>query len=138
MAQSESRADIDVMSDINNLIVQYPPLNQDRKQVDFYIHNGVVTVSGHVRSPITRRYIIERLPNIDGVRGVTSERLYDDESIQRDVGQHLGARDITSVIANVYYGIVILTGSLPDGVSVQDLASDIARITGVTEVAAKL
>ncbi|MDZ4766536.1 MAG: BON domain-containing protein [Chloroflexota bacterium] len=136
MAQSDVRPDSELLDDFGQLIIDYPPLRQDRRRINVTANQGVISVTGHVRTPITMRYLLDRLAQIEGVRGVTAAALYDDESLQRAAGRVLGGVD--GVVANVIYGIVILTGKLDDSEHVAELAAQIAQIPGVVEVAAKV
>lgn len=128
-----SRPDLDVQDDIQNIIVRYPPLQADRHQIDVEVHDGEVIISGHVRSIISRRYLLERAASVPGVRSVNIDRLYAEETIRLEVGRLIP----TGVIANPYYGALILTGTLPQGVTAEALAQQVGQIPGVEQVLTK-
>lgn len=138
MAHSATRPDLDLVDDIDTLIVRYPPLKADRKHLHFFIKDGVITVSGHLRTAITRRYLLERLPLLPGVRAVLADALYDDETLQRDAGRMIAAQHADGALANVQYGVVIVTGTLPAGHGADEFAARLAEILGVVRIAAKL
>jgi hypothetical protein len=91
----------------------------------------VVTASGHVQTPITRRYFFERAIEIPGVVDVNVETLYDDENLRLDIGKVLppGVR-----AARIQYGGVVLTGSLPPDTGEETVVNQIKTIPGVQQV----
>lgn len=122
-----SRADGDILNDVERLIYQYPPLNNDRHQFKATVKNGVVSVSGYVQTWNTRRYLELNLPKINGVTGIDLSRLFDDDSIRIELGQVVPV----GVIANVNYGTVVLTGDVPEGMTAEQVAAQIGTIQGV-------
>jgi hypothetical protein len=125
------RTDLDILSDIESLIAQYPPLMKDRHNIDVQVKNGHVTVRGHLLSPNTRRYFLDTLPTIEGVQSINSDALYDDENTRLNIGKILpaGVR-----LARMYYGIAILAGKLPDGMTADTAAAQIGQLPGVKSV----
>jgi osmotically-inducible protein OsmY len=93
----------------------------------------VATLSGHVKSPISRRYLLDRAAQVSGVRAVDGEGLFTEETIRLEAGRHIPS----GVIANAYYGTVILTGKLPDGTSAAEIVNQLAQIPGVERVITK-
>lgn len=119
-----------ILESIQHLIATYPPLTNDRNALHIHIREGAVTVSGHVQSPSTRRYFLDRLPGLPGVRAVEADTLYDDHSIRLHVSHVIPA----GVQANVRYGTVVLSGELPEGAVVPELAQRVLVIPGVERV----
>jgi osmotically-inducible protein OsmY len=126
-----SRPDVDIEEDIEHLIAHYPPLVKDRHSFQTLVQDGVVTVTGHVQTPITRSYLLKNLPLIPGVADVKSEYLYSDETIRLEASRLI---PIGVVLGRVQYGSVVLTGTLPHGTTADSLASQIKAIPGVKQV----
>src|SRR5262249_23924221 len=116
-----SRPDVDIEEEIHNLITHYPPLQADRHHFECEVNNGVVTFSGHVKSMISRRYLVDHTAEVRGVRSVESKALYTEEDIRLEAGRRIP----TGVIANASYDAVILTGALPQGKSVEDVVKEV-------------
>ena len=128
-----SRPDVDIEADIQNVIAHYPPLQSDRHHLRVNVDGGVVELSGHTKSHISRTYLIERVQAVRGVRAVSREGLYDEETIRLEAGRRIP----TGVIANAQYGTVVLTGSLPEGVAAASVVNDVAQVAGVQQVVTK-
>ncbi len=128
-----SRPDVDIEEDILNLVAHYPPLQADRYHFRCEVSAGVVTFTGHVKSLISRRYLVDRAAQIRGVRSVDSKKLYTEEDIRLEAGRRIP----TGVIANASYDAVILTGTLPQGKTAEDVVKDVAVIPGVEHVVTK-
>ncbi|MFO7323746.1 MAG: BON domain-containing protein [Chloroflexota bacterium] len=129
-----ARPDTDIEADIQNLIIHYPPLNNDRHQITVTVRDGVAILSGHIRSLNTYDYFMRRLPSVPGLRDVNAEKLYVDENLRLAAGQVLPA----GLIANVEYGTVILTGRQPEGITVDEVVARLATIPGVVRVVTAL
>jgi osmotically-inducible protein OsmY len=129
-----TRADVDIQADIERLIVRYPPLNNDRHHIHLTVKDGMVTLQGHVRTPISRRYLLDGIGLIRGVNDVDATAFIDDENLRIEVGRSLPP----GILANCEYGIVILSGTLPPGTTADELATQIANIPGVRKVVVKL
>lgn len=127
------RPDLDIEEDIRGVIAHYPPLQADRHHLAITVQNGDVLVEGHVRSLVTRRYLLDHLGALPGVRAIESSRLFCDEMIRMEAGQRIP----TGVIANSVYGALILTGVLPEGVTAESLVASVAQIPGVVQVVTK-
>jgi len=125
-----ARPDVDIKAAIDEVIVQYPPFVNDRHHVDILVQNGVVNVEGYVRSPITRRFLMNNLPRVADVKQVNVDGLYDDESIRIQSGQAVPP----GVYVGVDYGIVIITGKLSKDVNRDELARRVQQIPGVKNV----
>lgn len=125
-----TRPDIDIQGDIYNLVARYPPLQADRYHFTVEVRDGSVTLSGHVKSPITEKYFVERATVVRGVRSVNADRLYNEEEIRLEVGRRIAK----GVIANTAYGTVILTGTPPQDKSGEAVVNDVAQVAGVQRV----
>lgn len=125
------RPDVDIEGDIEHLIAHYPPLVKDRHSFKIQVENGVVIVSGHVQTPITRSYLLKNLPLIPGVVDVKSDYLYADETIRLEAARLI---PVGVVLARVQYGSVVLSGTLPKGMTADALVSQIKSVPGVKQV----
>ena len=125
------RADLDILSDIEHLIAQYPPLTKDRHAIKLDVKNGHVTVTGHVQTPSTRRYFLNTIPEVEGVQSIDAERFYADESIRLEIG---GVLPIGALVANIQHGVVILAGERPAGISVESVVERVQQLPGVVQV----
>jgi osmotically-inducible protein OsmY len=128
----EARPDVDIIEDVKEIIAHYPPLFADRHHLRINARDGVLILGGHVSSPISRRYLMDRAGEVRGVIRVNCDALYDEENIRLDVGGALP----DGVIANVRYGTAILTGKLPDGMNEESLAERVGDVRGVERVVA--
>src|SRR5690349_16329747 len=125
-----TRSDLDIRDDIEDVILHYPPSNNDRHHIDVRVEGGIATISGNVKTPITRDYMLNAISLVRGLAGLQANRLYDDETLRLELGQvsPLG------VYVNVEYGTVVLSGKLPDGASDTELVHRIAAVRGVNRV----
>ena len=128
--QEPSHQDMDILEAVHSIIARYPPLTADRHRLRIAVRDGVVLLAGHDRTPITRLYLIDRVSELEGVRGVNADDLYDDETIRLEVGRILP----DGVIANPTYGIVVLSGKLPAGTTEAAVAKRAAAGPGVVQV----
>ena len=126
------RADLDIVEDIEHLIAHYPPSRNDQRHIKVQVKNGHVTLSGHVQTPNTRRYLVSQIPGVEGVRSVNANGLYADENIRLEVGKVL---PMGVQLARVYYGTVVLSGKLAADVSAEQVAGRVREIPGVESVA---
>jgi osmotically-inducible protein OsmY len=131
MAQATARPDVDIIEDIEDIIVHYPPTMRDRHYFHVTSHNGHVTIKGNVKSPITRSFLLENLPQVEGFTAVNADELYDDESIRLDVGRLI---EPGIMFANISYGIVVLSGRIPPDLPVENLINEVSKIPGVRQV----
>jgi osmotically-inducible protein OsmY len=125
-----ARPDVDIVESIMEIIAHYPPLAADRPHLKIGVQSGHVVLSGHVRTPITRRYLLERVAEVADVTGVDSDHLYDEESIRLEVGAALP----DGVMAAPRYGTVILTGALPGGDALDALIQRVGSVRGVDRI----
>jgi len=125
------RPDIDIAEDIEDRVEHYPPTMRDRHHFHVSVHEGMVTLKGYVTSPISRRWLLDMIPQIEGVRGLDADELYDDETIRIEVGRAL---EPGTMFARVEYGAVILTGRVPHGKKAQDYVKKASKIPGVRQV----
>lgn len=124
------RPDVDIMQDIENVIVHYPPMVHDRHQVHISVQDAIVTISGHTRTGVTHYYLKETISRVPGVRGVLTANFYNDEAVRRDVGAVIPV----GVFTNVEHGHVILTGRLPAGTDQDSLRQAVGAVPGVQGV----
>jgi hypothetical protein len=122
------RPDLDILEDVEHLIAQYPPARKDQHAIHAAVKNGHVTLSGHVQTPITRRYLLDNIPAIEGVQSVDADKFFDDENIRLGIGKVI---PVGVQLARIQYGIVILAGKLPDGTSGDEVAARVSQVTGV-------
>lgn len=125
-----ARPDVDIEEDIRDLIAHYPPLSHDRHRVKVSARGGKLTVAGYVKSRATRHYLLEHLPDIDGVSSVNDKEFFDDETIRIEAGRIVPP----GVQVNVEYGAVILSGRLPTDVKEADVVKKIKIIPGAHRV----
>jgi osmotically-inducible protein OsmY len=131
---SISRPDADIAADIQHLITRYPPMMNDRRHVHYRVENGHVIISGNTRTSITRRYLVENVRQLPGVRGVDADRLHDDETIRREVARLMPV----GVLVTVEYGQVILIRRLPADIDQEALTAKVAAVPGVRGVLSRL
>ena len=127
---THSRSDLDILEDIENAIIHYPPLVNDRHRVQIAVHNGVVTLSGHLRTSITCQHLMDAVRQVAGVTQIQSDQLYDDDTLRREAGALIPS----GVFVNVEYGTARLTGRLPAGTDAAALEARIGAMPGVRQV----
>ncbi|MCA9902520.1 MAG: BON domain-containing protein [Anaerolineae bacterium] len=125
-----TRPDIDILDAVQLWMTGYPPLVNDRNHIQVRVEAGVVILSGNIKTPITRNYLLSHIKQIAGVQGVDDSALYDDETIRLNVGQVL----TNGTIGQVEWGTVILAGKLPEGDVLDALVERIGKIAGVKRV----
>lgn len=130
---STVRPDVDILADVNNLILHYPPLAADHHQIRVHVTDGVVYVAGHVKSQPSRRYLLDAIPKLPGVKGVNDAALHDEDTLRREIGKLIPA----GVQVNLRYGAVILTGTLPEGMTADDLFALVVNVPGVEKIVSK-
>lgn len=130
MAQVSTRPDIDLDDDVLDIILHYPPLTADRHYITITVENGIVSLSGHTSNSISRKYLVDKVAEIPGVVGVNADGLYDDASINLEVGQVI----LPGVLANTRYGTVVLSGKLPPDGDAASVAMRVTEIAGVRRV----
>ena len=126
-----ARPDADIATEIQHIIVSYPPLNHDRQHLQVSVEDGFVTIKGHTRTPINRRYLGDVLPTVAGITDANADELYDDETIRFEAGR---ATPDSIIVGNVYYGRVALTGSVPPDISAAQIVAAVEKIPGVVKV----
>ncbi|MFW5692049.1 MAG: BON domain-containing protein [Chloroflexota bacterium] len=124
------RSDAQIEAEVQRVLHSYPPLVHDRHRLTITVNDGMLKVSGYVKSVPTYHYLRENLTRIEGVREVDANELYDDENIRRDVGQVVPY----GVQVIVEYGAVILAGQLNEDAAVEDLVRKVALVPGVHRV----
>jgi osmotically-inducible protein OsmY len=128
------RPDLDIQDEIAAIIVSNPQLAADRHTIHVTVRGGVVILSGQTRTPIHRQLLVTLAEKVRGVASVQSDQLHDDESIRLQAGQMLPS----GVLVNVNHGVVVLSGTVPEGASIEELASQVASLPGVTKVVTPL
>lgn len=122
----------DIAADIASLVRAFPPLVQSRHWFAYTVAAGVVTITGHIKSPVAERVLLDNVPDIPGVLEVDTTALYNDDDLRRDVGKVLPP----GVWSAVNFGAVALTGSLPAGVDADTVVKTVLAVPGVRTVEA--
>ena len=125
-----SRSDADIQEVIERIITHYPPLVLDRHHINVQVSNGKVTVSGYIRTRITRKYFVDALRHNPEITELDADTLYSDEDIRLDVGQQIPA----GVQSNIDHGAVVLTGRLPEGAQADQVVKAVQGVRGVRAV----
>lgn len=125
-----TRPDEDILDDIHSLFTTYPPLQHDRHAVSIRVERGVVTLEGHIKAMPTYRYLQANLPKVKGIRVINADNLFEDETIRREVGKVIPV----GMQVRVEYGVVILTGKLPEGAAVEDVVQQVASVKGIKRI----
>lgn len=125
-----TRPELDILSDAKNLIASYPPTMHDRHYIDVKLNDGVLIVSGHVMSGVTRQELIKRLQTVRGIEKLDVRHLYDDGTVRINVSKLLPA----GVSMTVRYGAVTMLGTLPETTSEEELVKQISAVPGVTRI----
>ncbi len=129
-----ARPDEDIADDIAALVRRYPPLLQSRHWFAFTIVEGVVTLSGNIKSAIAQRVLTDNLPYIPGVKAVDAKALHNDEEVRIAVGQIVPP----GVTIHVDFGRVSVGGKLPPRRKPETLINRIEKVPGVRTVTDKL
>jgi hypothetical protein len=124
------RPDVDILADLDEITLAYPPLSNDRFHLNMTVNNGAVSVSGYVKTMNTRSYLLRTLGLIEGITSVDTEYLFVDDLMRLDVGRAVPVG--ISVWAE--YGTVVLSGRLPHGAVPADVAARVGAVPGVVKV----
>ncbi len=127
---TKQRPDADIRADIHHMEISYPPLVNDRHQVNFEVEKGAVTVTGYVKGPPTYAYVIKQLNAIPGIKSLDHAQFYCDSDLRLDVGKAVPA----GVIVMLEYGTVVLSGHAPTETSVESIVRQVGLIDGVRRV----
>ena len=125
-----SRPDIDIEHDLPDVFNGYPPLLHDRSRLSVDVQDGVVTLSGYVKTVRAREYFEQEAAKIPGVKAVDVSETYDDEALRIKSGQVTPM----GIYTMVSYGAVVLTGERPEGVTDEELVQKVEAIPGVRKV----
>lgn len=125
-----TRSDLDIRADILSLMRGYPPLAHDRHQVKVMVENGDVTLTGYVKSLPTYRYLLDNVVRVAGVQSVNNDEFYNDETIRLQITRNIPC----CVQVHSEYGVCVLTGELPEGITVEELVERAADTRGVQRV----
>lgn len=120
----------DIMEDIAALVRGYPPLRQSQNWFKYTVANGVVTLSGHIKSSVAERVLVDSLQHVPGVIGVDSSALYNDQELRLQLGQLVPA----GVWVQVDFGRAIIDGDVPPGYDVDALEAKLLAVPGVRKV----
>jgi hypothetical protein len=124
------RPDVDIYAEIQDVIVHYPPLAHDRAHIQIEVKGGHVVVSGNMKSQPAYEYFLNRLPTISGVQSVDSTRLYHDDEIKRSVARLTPP----GVFVNIEYGLLKLTGTLPEDISAEEVVKRVSTVPGIHRI----
>jgi hypothetical protein len=124
-----TRPDVDIDFDLQQIIKNYPPLNNDRHHLELVVSNGDVIVRGHIKTPMTRRVLASRFRNVSGVRSVNCDLLYDDETIRQTAGKIIPP----GALMTSDYGILVLAGTLDEELGAK-VVPQLEKIPGVKKV----
>jgi osmotically-inducible protein OsmY len=124
------RADYLILDDIRRIIINYPPLANDRHHINYDVKDGVITLSGYVRTQPNVTYLMSQLQQIEGLVGLVTDHLYTDESLRFEIGRVIPF----GVQVRVEYGNVILAGRPVDAVDVQAVLQIVSQVAGVRRV----
>lgn len=130
MLNIKQRPDTAIVEDIRRIIQNYPPAVNDRRKIHYTVQGGVVTLSGYVRSYPTYAYICDNIAQMPGVVSLNADKFYNDEGMRWEVGSVVP----TGVQVRVEYGVVILTGALPESANVADVVRQVGLVAGVHRV----
>ena len=125
-----ARPDIDIEQDLPHVFNGYPPLQHDRSRLSISVEDGVITLTGHVKTAQAREYFAREAAKIKGVKSVDVSETYDDEALSIKSGQVTPV----GVYTMVSYGAVVLTGERPEGVTDEQLVAKVEQIPGVRKV----
>jgi osmotically-inducible protein OsmY len=124
-----TRPDVDIDLDLQQIIRNYPPLNNDRHHLYVTVSNGDVTVRGHSKTPMNRRVLASRFQSVSGVRSVDIDELYDDETIRQTAGKIVPS----GALVTSDYGILVLAGILEQDAA-KAVIPQLEKIQGVKQV----
>lgn len=130
----EPRPDVDIEEDIRQIIGGFAPLKASRGYFTYQSKHGTVVLTGNIRSPQSRRVLLDNIPRVPGVKDCDASDLFDDEEVKFKVAQLLPP----GLFANVHYGTVGITGKLPEGASAETISEAINALPGVRRVAMEL
>ena len=122
--------DVDIEEDIQNRFKFYKPLFHDRHHFQISVSEGEAMVEGYVKGRITQRYLLDNLPLVEGVKSVNAKKFYNDEAIRLAAGAVVPV----GIFVRVEYGLVVLSGRLPEGTDASKLVKQVGEIPGVYKV----
>jgi osmotically-inducible protein OsmY len=124
-----TRPDVDIELDLQQIIRNYPPLNNDRHHLYVTVSNGDVTVRGNIKTPMNRRVLASRFRNESGVRSIDVDELYDDETIRQRAGKIVPS----GALVTSDYGILVVAGTIDEDVTTT-IVPQLEKILGVKKV----
>jgi osmotically-inducible protein OsmY len=130
MLKVNQRQDHLIINDIKRIIFSYPPANNDRNHIMFHVVDGVVHLSGYVRTEPTATYLVHRIGQIEGILGLVTDHLYTDEGLRLEIGRLVPF----GVQVRVEYGNVILAGYPVDEIDIEQVLAKVSQVPGVLRV----
>lgn len=127
-------ADADLEYAVEQVFIAYPPAMHDRHRIHLTVNDGQVAVKGYVKTAIIRKYLQDHIARVEGVKLVDFGGFYDDEFIRLEAGQVVPH----GIYVNVIYGAVILSGTLPSDMNVEELVRKVGSVVGVNRVVTSL
>lgn len=130
MLKINQRDDQLISDDIRRIIINYAPTANDRFHIMFHVKDGVIELSGYVRTRPTAAYLIDRVRQIEGVLGLETDHFYSDEGLRLEIGRIIPS----GVQVRVEYGTVILAGRPIDDVDSEIILQSVSQVAGVQRV----
>lgn len=130
MLKINQRNDQFIHDDIRRAIINYPPTANDRLNFNYSVIDGIVYLSGYVRTEPTATYLINQIQMTDGVIGLETDGFYTDEGLRFEVGRVIPF----GVQVRVEYGNVILAGRALDKVDMSAVLQAVSQVKGVQRV----
>lgn len=101
--------------------------------------DGIVEVSGSIRSRLIKEMVLQSIKEVPGVHRV-EDAIIADPDLELDIAQALALDDRTSdiplghIFIHCHSGVVSLVGELPDRVQLSDLLDVVSNVDGVRDV----
>jgi osmotically-inducible protein OsmY len=132
------RSDQDIHQDVIRALWDLPTIRTTNPPLSIEVQDGVVTISGIVRSRIISQQIHAAAADVEGVKQVRSD-VENDASIELAVAQKLATdpqvrRWSPQIWVSAYHGDVRLEGHVPDRAVAERAEELTASVAGVREV----
>jgi osmotically-inducible protein OsmY len=132
------RSDQDIHQDIVRALWDVPTVRNTNPPLSVQVQDGVVTISGIVRSRIISQQVHAAAASVAGVKRVRTD-VENDASIELAVAQKLATDDQVRrwsprIWVSAYHGDVRLEGQVPDRAIAERARELAASVTGVREV----
>jgi osmotically-inducible protein OsmY len=137
-ADAAERSDQDIQQDVVQALWDVPTIRTTNPPLSVQVQDGVVTISGIVRSRIISQQIHAVAANVDGVKEVRTD-VENDASIELAVAHKLAADDEVRrwsprIWISAYHGDVRLEGQVPDRAIAERAGELAASVVGVRQV----